>query len=456
MATYQVNPERRYYDFHGKMPPITQEHEPAQIPPRSSQTHPKLITDTTLRDGSQDPRFALFSNEAKLKYYDLLHKLDNGTGCIENVEVFIYQKRHLWVLEKLLERGYPSPHVTTWIRATPKDIELMVKVSQGKVKETGMLASASDHHIFDKLDFHSKEEAVEKYLAPIMTACENNIRPRVHLEDCTKADIEGWVIPFMRRVIDETSGIAKFRICDTIGDGVPDPQAAMPFGIPKLISTLAKETGAELEFHGHNDFGLATANSIAAWLYGCKRVNTAYAGLGERTGNTPLEQMLAAYIRLYGDPGFNLEALTEIAELIDREVAPISAKKPIIGSDIFFTQAGIHQSGNKRQHTAEGGLIYLPYAPELLGRDSQELDRIGALAGMEGIVSVLNRQVKKTTGKEGKYTVASRVVKHVYDRVHEAYDGTWDEAQGRYINARTTFFEPAELLALAKEAEAGR
>ena len=453
MASYSVNPQRRYYDFHGKMPPVPQDSEAAKIPPVSPQTHPKLITDTTLRDGAQDPRLALFPNEAKLKYFDLLHSLDNGTGRIENVEVFIYQKRDIWVLERLLERGYDFPRVTTWTRATPKDIKLMVEVSQGKVKETGMLASSSDHHIFDKLGFHSKEEAIEKYLAPILTACENDIRPRIHLEDTTKADIEGWVIPFMRRVLDETGGIARFRICDTIGNGVPDPCAAIPSGIPSLISTLVQETGAELEFHGHNDFGLATANSVAAWIYGCKRVNAAFAGLGERTGNTSLEQMVAACIRLYGDPGFNLEALAEIAGFVDKEVAPVFQKQPIVGRDIFTTQAGIHQTGMERQQRAEGGLIYLPYAPELVGRDSQELNRIGALSGMDGIVSVLNRQVKLATGQEGKYTAASRAVKYVYDMVQEAYDGQWDETRGQFVSYRTSFFEPEELLALA---EAGR
>jgi homocitrate synthase NifV len=87
----------------------------------------------------------------------------------------------------------------------------------------------------------------------------------------------------------------------------------MPQGIPRLISTLRRETGAELEFHGHNDFGLATANSMAAWRYGCRKVNTVFAGLGERTGNTSLEQVVAAYIRIYGDPGFDLTVLSELA-----------------------------------------------------------------------------------------------------------------------------------------------
>ena len=198
MGQYTVNPNRRYYDSKGNLPPVTFENIPASIPPQSPQTHPKLITDTTLRDGAQDPRFALMTNKAKLEYFDLLHKLDNGTGTIEAVEVFIYQKRDLWTLEKLLERGYDYPRVTTWTRAVPKDIKSLVEISGGKIKETGILASASDHHIFDKLGHRSKEEAIEKYLVSIMSACENGIVPRVHLEDATKADIEGWVIPFIQ------------------------------------------------------------------------------------------------------------------------------------------------------------------------------------------------------------------------------------------------------------------
>ena len=217
-----VNPERVYYNYGGQFPPVTLEPErPASVPPKSPQNHPKRITDTTLRDGSQDPRFALFPPEAKLRYFDLLHELDNKTGCVEKVEVFIYQKRDRWVLEKLLERGYKFPQVTTWTRATPKDIKLLVEVSQGKVKESGILASSSDHHIFDKLKYRSKEVAIKKHLVPIMTAVENGIRPRVHLEDTTRSDIHGWVIPFMQKVMKETEGRACFRICDTVGLGHP-------------------------------------------------------------------------------------------------------------------------------------------------------------------------------------------------------------------------------------------
>lgn len=453
MQDRQVNSERVYYNYKGDFPPVALEVErPASVPFQSSRSHPKRITDTTLRDGAQDPRFALFPHEAKLRYYDLLHKLDNGTGCIENVEVFIYQKRDQWVLEKLLERGYESPQVTTWTRATPKDIKLLVELSRGQVKETGMLASASDHHIFDKLKHQSKETAIEKYLAPIMTAVENDIRPRVHLEDTTKADISGWVIPFIERVMKETGGQARFRVCDTVGWGIPDPYAGLPTGIPKLISILYEETGAELEFHGHNDFGLATANSIAAWIYGCNRVNTAFAGMGERTGNTPLEQMVAAIVRLYGNPGLDLCVLAEIAELINGEVCPIFSKAPLVGEGIFTTQAGLHQTGVQRQLEAPGGLIYLPYSSSLVGREQVELHRVGGLTGMDGLVAFLNQQLE-AAGEQKRHTLLSRTVKLIYDKVHDTYDGTWDEEKGKYVNPRTTFFEPQELHEMAGELE---
>ena len=450
MSHHQVNPVRKYFNFGGKMPPLQLEEAPAEIPPLGPYTYPKLITDTSMRDGAQDPSFAIFPNEAKLRYFDLLHELDNGTGIIDAVEVFIYQKRDLWTLEKLLERGYDFPRVTTWTRATPKDIRDLVQISGGKVKETGMLVPCSDHHIFDRLGFRSKEEAVERQLAPILTACEHDITPRVHLEDATRSDVEGWVVPFMRRVMEETQGRAHFRVCDTLGLGIPDPYAALPFGIPRLVSALSQASGAELEFHGHNDFGNATANSMAAFRYGCRRVNVTFAGLGERTGNTTLEQVLANYIRQYGDPGFKLEVLAEMAAFMHTEVVPISEKQPIVGSRIFATQAGLHQTGVQRQTEALGGLIYLPFDPGIVGHREVELNRIGALSGIDGIVSVLNRHWEVSGVPETKLTGVNKLVKHVYDLVHEAYNGQYDPAQDQYVDYRTTFFQVEELARMAE------
>ena len=443
----KVNSKRVYYNFDGKLPPVPMEDVPVLPPPVDD--GPKLITDTTLRDGAQDSRIALFPHGARIKYYDLLHKLDNGTGTIYAVEAFIYQKRDAWTIEKLLERGYEFPKVTTWTRATPKDIKLLVELSQGRIKETGMLASASDHHIFDKLGFRSKEEAIEKYLQPIETALENDIIPRIHLEDCTRADIYGWVIPFMQRALDLSKGIAKFRICDTIGWGIPDPYAALPWGIPRLFTVIREETGAELEFHGHNDFGLATANSIMAWRYGGTKVNVAFGGLGERTGNTSLEQMIAALIRYKGDPGLDLTALEEMKNLIHNEVTPLPDRAPIIG-EVFTTSAGIHQAGVAAQADAPGGLIYLPFEASMFGRDTVELSRVGSLSGSEGLVSILNRAMEER-GSEQRFKSTSRVVKKIYDRLQEEYDGQFDESSNTYSGYRRDFYTQDEVVALAQE-----
>ena len=89
MSKYKINPDKVYFNYGGKFPPLSLDTDAALIPVSTDSSHPKLITDTTLRDGAQDPHFALFPIEARLAYYDMLHDLDNGTGCIEQLEVFI-------------------------------------------------------------------------------------------------------------------------------------------------------------------------------------------------------------------------------------------------------------------------------------------------------------------------------------------------------------------------------
>jgi isopropylmalate/homocitrate/citramalate synthase len=180
-------------------------------------------------------------------------------------------------------------------------------------------------------------------------------------------------------------------------------------------------------------------------------VNVAFAGLGERTGNTSMEQMVASYIRLYGDPGFNLQVLPEMKRLIEPYV-PLAANSPVIG-EVFTTQAGIHQAGVARQEDAPGGLIYLAYDPALVGQTGVERTVIGAMSGAEGIVAILNAEAQRR-GVEARFTTMSRVVKEIYDRVQEAYDGQWDDNEGRWAHYRTTFFTPEEIWKMASASPA--
>jgi isopropylmalate/homocitrate/citramalate synthase len=133
--------------------------------------------------------------------------------------------------------------------------------------------------------------------------------------------------------------------------------------------------------------------------------------------------------------------------LISETLIPIPRTAPIIG-EVFTTQAGIHQAGVARQEEAPGGYIYMAYDPALVGRDHIERSVVGAMSGSEGIVSMLNEEAEKR-GVEARFSSTSRVVKQIYDEVQAAYDGTYDEAQGKFVNFRTTFFTPEEVWAIA-------
>jgi isopropylmalate/homocitrate/citramalate synthase len=162
-------------------------------------------------------------------------------------------------------------------------------------------------------------------------------------------------------------------------------------------------------------------------------------------------------IRFYGDPGFNLSVLPEIAELIGGNLTPIPHNAPIIG-EVFSTQAGIHQAGVARQEDAPGGLIYLAYDPSIVGRDHVEKSMVGAMSGSEGIVAILNQEAERR-GVEMRFSSMSRVVKEIYDKVQAAYDGEYDQSTNRWEGYRTTFFTAEEIWQMASESigiEGGR
>ncbi len=154
--------------------------------------------------------------------------------------------------------------------------------------------SCSDYHIFYKMKM-TRKQAMEHYLSVIRECLETGISPRCHLEDITRADIYGYVIPFcleLNKLMEEYSIPIKVRCCDTMGYGVNYPGAVIPRSIPGIIYGILTHAGIPselIEFHGHNDFYKAVSNSTTAWLYGASGVNCSLFGIGERTGNTPLK-----------------------------------------------------------------------------------------------------------------------------------------------------------------------
>ncbi len=305
------------------------------------------ITCTTFRDGQQArPPYTV---KQIVDLYDFMHRLGGPKGKIKQCEIFLYSKKDREGVEKCLEKGYKYPEVTGWIRANKNDFQLVKAMG---LKETGILTSCSDYHIFLKLS-KNRKSAMEGYLDVVRASLNVGIIPRCHLEDITRADMYGFVLPFVQEImkLSKESGIPiKIRLCDTLGYGIPYPQAALPRGVPKLVYTIIHEGGVpreRLEWHGHNDFHKVLVNASAAWLYGCAIANGSLLGFGERTGNPPIEGLVMEYIGLKGRAdGMDTAVITEIAEYFQKEIgAIIPPNYPFAGSSFNTTRAGIHADG---------------------------------------------------------------------------------------------------------------
>ncbi|MBI3291605.1 MAG: 2-isopropylmalate synthase [Elusimicrobia bacterium] len=305
------------------------------------------VTDTTFRDGQQ--AMQPFTVQQIVGLYTMLHRLGGPQGLIRQTEFFLYTDKDREAVRRCQALGYRYPEITAWIRAEKKDFALVREMG---LKETGILTSCSDYHIFLKLK-KTRKQAMEQYLDIVRAALEAGIIPRCHLEDITRADFYGFVIPFVRelmRLADQAGKPVKIRACDTMGFGVTYPGASLPRSVNGTIyglTTLAEVPSEWLEWHGHNDFYRAVNNAATAWLYGCCAANGTILGIGERTGNTPIEGLLVELIALRGeDFGMDTTVITEIAEYFEREIGyPIPANQPLVGANFNVTRAGIHADG---------------------------------------------------------------------------------------------------------------
>lgn len=305
------------------------------------------ITDTSFRDGQQSVN--PYTPDQIVALYQMMSRLGGPYGRIRQTEFFIYSKKDREAIERCMALDLKFPEITTWIRASREDFRMVKEMG---VRETGILVSCSDYHIFKKLKM-TRRQAMEHYLATVKDAFEAGVMPRCHLEDITRADFYGFVVPFVNELmkLSREAGIpVRIRACDTMGYGVPYPEVALPRSVPGIIYGLQQYSDVEsqyLEWHGHNDFYKAVANASTAWLYGASGVNCSLLGIGERTGNVPLEAMVFEYASLRGSlDGMDPTVITEIADYFRREIGyPIPPMTPFVGRKFNETRAGIHADG---------------------------------------------------------------------------------------------------------------
>jgi citrate (Re)-synthase len=317
-----------------------------------------FITDTTFRDGQQSrPPFTVKQIE---DLYEMLHRLGGPNGVIRQCEFFVYTDKDREALRKCRERGFRYPEITGWIRAHKDDLQLVKELG---LKETGILTSCSDYHIFLKLK-KSRSQVFRDYIRIVESTIDQGIIPRCHFEDVTRADIYGFCVPFAQALmnISEDAKIPiKIRLCDTLGIGITYPGSALPRSIGKIIRAMIDDAGVPsecLEWHGHNDFNKVIINTVSAWLYGCAYANGTLLGIGERTGNAPIEGIIMEYISLTGDGnGIDTQVITEIRNYFEKEIGhAIPKNQPFIGLDFNATSAGVHIDGILKNEE-----IYTPF-----------------------------------------------------------------------------------------------
>ena len=350
------------------------------------------ITDTSFRDGQQS--MAPYTVKQTVDLYKLLNKLGGPFGLIRQSEFFIYTKKDREAVEKCMSLDLKFPEITTWIRADKEDFKLVKSMG---IKETGILVSCSDYHIFKKMNM-TRAQAIDYYIGTIRDAFDAGVVPRCHLEDITRADFYGFVVPFVNRLMElsEQAGVpVKIRACDTMGYGVPYPGVALPRSVPGLIYGLQHYSNVPsdlLEWHGHNDFYKAVVNASCAWMYGASAVNCSLLGIGERTGNIPLEAMVFEYASLRGSlDGMAPHAITEIADYFRTEMQyDIPPMTPFVGENFNVTRAGIHADGLMKDEE-----IYNIFnTREIFGREPGVT--ISKTSGLAGIAYWINQHYKLT------------------------------------------------------------
>ena len=387
------------------------------------------ITDTTFRDGQQST--SPFTVEQIVELFKMLHKLGGEKGIVRQSEFFVYTEKDRKAVEKCLELGYEFPEVTSWIRANEKDFQIIKDLG---LKETGVLVSCSDYHIYKKMGL-TRKTALDKYLGIVRSVLENGIHPRCHFEDITRADFYGFVVPFasaLKELGDEYGVPVKIRACDTMGYGVSYPGAALPRSVQGIIYGLQHYAGITsdmIEWHGHNDFYKVVTNASTAWLYGASGVNCSLLGIGERTGNCPLEAMAIEYASLRGTTdGMDLSVITEIARYFeDRLSYEIPPRTPFVGRDFNVTRAGIHADGLLKNEE-----IYNIFnTAKILGRPASVA--VDVHSGLAGIAHWLNRF----------YRLEERGI--AVDKHAPFIQTMKDEIDKLYADGRTTVMGDAEL-----------
>jgi len=307
---------------------VSQPSEGKRTPLNESADRTVIIDDTTLRDGEQSAGVA-FTAEEKLSIASLLTEM--GVPELE-IGIPAMGREEQEVMRAIVEQTSGAT-LLAWCRMSAADLEAAKYTG---VDMVDLSVPVSDQQITRKL-CSSRSRVLRRIDRMVKAGRDEGFAICVGCEDASRADDD-----YLMQVIEaaESAGASRIRIADTLG--VLDP-----FKTYEKIKWIKSATSLQIEMHAHDDYGLASANTLAAISAGASHINTTVNGLGERAGNAPLEELVLALEHLHNiATGIDLLKIQPISALVEQASGrPVPWQKSIVGAGVFVHEAGIHVDG---------------------------------------------------------------------------------------------------------------
>ena len=286
------------------------------------------IIDTTLRNGEQTAG-VVFSKHEKIRIAKMLDEIGIPEIEVGTPSLGIFERE---IIKEITEDKF-NCKIFVYCEAEPENIKYAARCG---AKNVIINISTSDIHLKEKYK-KNRTWVINKLRETIRTAKQNDLNFIISAEDATRTDLE-----FLLKLVSiaKKKGAYRFRICDTVSK-------FDPFQTFLYINTISSAIGFPLEVYNHNDFGMATANGMAAIRGGASSLVVSVGGLGEGTGNAAMEEIVMALRYLENiELGIETSKFREIAEYVARASSrAIPIWKAIVGTNVFAHESGIHVDG---------------------------------------------------------------------------------------------------------------